>query len=333
MRKQVPDPAAFGLLGTSAALQTVVTAIGQAASSEAGVLIVAETGSGKELAARAVHALSSRKSGPFVVVDCSNLSPTLAESLLYGHTRGAFTDARAEQEGLVAEADGGTLFLDEIGELPLALQKSFLRVLQERTYRQVGSTRERVSDFRLIAATNRDIEAMAASGAFREDLLFRLRTLEIRIPPLRERPGDIAVLAGAFTEEFARKYGTPHKQLFRQTLLMLESYPWPGNVRELRNTMEAAVIASGAYAGITPAHLPRALLQALLGAADNMPATSSPDSGWATPPSYSAYREEQDKVYFSRLMSHCGNNVAEASRLSGLSQASIYRYIRLYGLR
>jgi two-component system NtrC family response regulator len=342
--KNIPSLSSFGILGAGVSMQEFTRSISQAAASDAGVLLLGETGVGKELAARAIHTLSSRNADPFVVVDCSNMPPNLIESLLYGHVRGAFTDARVEHKGFIAEADKGTLFLDEIGELPLSLQKSFLRVLQERRYRQIGAAGEQTSNFRLIAATNRNLDDMVKRGHFRSDLLFRLRTLEICLPPLRERVQDIPIIAESFVARFSRQYKTPPKQISRQTMLLLESYSWPGNVRELRNILEAAVIASGMADILYPRHLPRHMLASLLQdessekkpmplAANGacQPASDMP-CGQQEPPLYCEYKNSQDFKYFTQLLGYCGHNMAMASEISGLSVASVYRYLHLHGI-
>ena len=332
--------AASGLLGESPAWQRIRGQLARAAESEAGALLLGETGVGKELAARAIHANSRRRKGPFVVVDCSNLTETLVESALYGHVRGAFTGAHADRRGLVAEADGGALFLDEVGELPLSLQKSFLRVLQERRFRPVGATREQPSDFRLLAATNRDLDAMVRNGNFREDLLFRLRTLEIRLPPLRERGDDRTLLAAHFIRLTCERYGLPAKRLSRQAAAALAGYAWPGNVREMGNVMESAVVEAGRDAVIHPKHLPGYVRVSVLdkgrARAEAAPATpplpALRDASGREFPAYDAYRAGCDRAYFQQLMELCDNDVARASRLSGLSVASVYRRLGLAGI-
>ncbi len=324
-----------GIIGDSPAMRRAKELLLKAAESEAGALITGETGVGKELAARAIHASGRRKSGPFAVVDCSNLSETLVESALYGHVKGAFTGAYADRNGLVTEADGGTLFLDEVGELPLSLQKSFLRLLQERRYRPVGATRELSSDFRLVAATNRDLDAMARAGEFRSDLLFRLRTLEINLPPLRERGEDLPKLARHFIGLSSRRYNLPEKRPAPQLLAALSSYSWPGNVRELSNVMEAAVIEAGADDVLYPKHLPAAVRLAVLGE-DESPAPGAAADRDAraknAPPPYAQYKARRDKEYFLDLMKACDDDVLRASRVSGLSVPSIYRHLGLAGI-
>lgn len=323
-----------GIIGGAPSIQRAKELIARAAESEANVLILGETGAGKELAAQAIHANSRRRSGPFIVVDCSNLTETLVESVLYGHVKGAFTGAHADRSGLVAEAHGGTLFLDEVGELPLPLQKSFLRVLQEHRFRPVGGAREQASDFRLVAATNRDLEAMTHSGKFRSDLLFRLRTLELALPPLRERGGDTALLAGHFADLFCRRSGLPPKKLSPDLLQVLSCYAWPGNVRELANVLEAAVIGAGQDPVLHPKHLPGHVRVSSLPKARKRkgPAPGPARDERSGPLTYEEYKAARDRDYFQQLMEICEGDVTRASSLSGLSVPSVYRHLGLAGI-
>ncbi|MBE0585438.1 MAG: sigma-54-dependent Fis family transcriptional regulator, partial [Desulfofustis sp.] len=222
-------PDKLGILGESSVMRRTMAEIGKTAASDAAVLIRGETGVGKELAARAIHENSRKRKGPFVVVDCSNLSESLVESILYGHAKGAYTGAHLSRMGLIAEADGGTLFLDEVGELPLSLQKSFLRVLQERSFRPLGDNREQTSDFRLVAATNKDLDKMVERSLFRSDLLFRLRTVELTLPPLRDRGDDRKLLARHFVDLTCKRYAiTPVKVISDALLQVVLDYSWPG---------------------------------------------------------------------------------------------------------
>lgn len=324
-----------GIVGNSTAISRAKQLMARAAESEASVLILGETGVGKELAAQAIHTNGPRKSNSFVVVDCSNLTESLLESVLYGHVKGSFTGAHSDHRGLVAEANGGTLFLDEIGELPASLQKSFLRVLQEHRFRPVGSTKEQTSDFRLVAATNRDLEAMTRAGTFRSDLLFRLRTLEIEIPPLRQRDSDVMVLAKHFTAATCDRYRLPKKSFSKQISKVITAYVWPGNVRELGNVMEAAVIAAGQEPIIYPKHLPSHIRVSYLnqGKPKRQP-SKTPMAQTADRPiqPYKDYKAMRDQAYFQQLMDICNNDITKASRLSGLSVPSIYRHLGLAGI-
>ena len=245
-----------GIIGRSRALTKCLDTVAQAAASEANVLVVGETGTGKELFSRAIHDNSLRKDGPFVVVDCAALPEKLVESTLFGHCKGAFTGADKRFDGLVLHAHGGTLFLDEVGELPMAAQRVFLRVLQEKRFRPVGGTSEVSSDFRLVAATNRDLEAMAGQGRFRQDLLYRIRSITVRLPALREVAGDIRELTCHYIEVLCQRLGLERKGYAPEFLQTLMAYDWPGNVRELVHALESAVVEAGADRLLYPRHLP-----------------------------------------------------------------------------
>lgn len=226
-------------------MQRVLELAGKVAPTDSTVLITGESGTGKEVLARCIHQNSRRASRVFVAVNCSALAPTLVESELFGHEKGAFTGAAAQHLGRFERAHGGTLFLDEVGDLEGALQVKLLRVLQERTFERVGGTRQIAVDVRVIAATNRDLKRLAAEGRFRDDLYYRLSAFPIEIPPLRERPGDIPTLARALLDRAARKLGKPAPALAPGAAEVLASYPWPGNVRELENVMERMAILCG----------------------------------------------------------------------------------------
>jgi transcriptional regulator with GAF, ATPase, and Fis domain len=223
-------------------MQEVVSAIEQVAASRATVLIRGESGTGKELIAKLVHAKSPRRSGPFVKVDCAAIPDNLLEDELFGHVKGAFTGAAGRRRGKFEAADGGTIFLDEVGELPLHLQPKLLRVLQEREIEPLGGDETRVVDVRVVAATNRDLAAMAAAGTFREDLFYRLNVVPVVVPPLRERPEDVAPLAKFFLDRFSESGGRKTGGFTAAALAELSGRPWPGNVRELENCVERAAI-------------------------------------------------------------------------------------------
>lgn len=330
------------IVGESHAMLRSMQDIGKAAASEAGVLIRGETGVGKELAARAVHQNSRRRNGPFIVVDCSNLSESLVESTLYGHVKGAFTGAHVDRKGLVAQADGGTLFLDEVGELPPELQKSFLRVLQERRFRPVGASQEMQSDFRLVAATNRDLASMVEEGRFRNDLLYRLQTVEVVLPPLRERDKDISSLTSHFISRTCDRYGLGKKTVSDELLKVTVSYEWPGNVRELMNVMEAAVIQAGTDPVIYPKHLPTHIRLGFLGIEKQVEVTEQPQPQSVsenTPQSqpeqistYADYKRDCDGQYFRLIMQAADNDINKVSKISGLSVPSVYRYLSQIGI-
>jgi transcriptional regulator with GAF, ATPase, and Fis domain len=232
------------IVGSGPAIKKVLQQVEQVARTTSSVLLMGETGSGKELVARAIHRLSLRQKKPLITVNCASLPPSLIESELFGREKGAFTGALTRQAGRFEIADGSTLFLDEIGELPLELQGKLLRVLEEGRFERLGSTRTIRVDVRVIAATHRDIKKEAALGNFREDLYYRINVFPIEIPPLRERAEDIPLLVWAFVNEFSERMGKKIRTVTRKTIESLQRYPWPGNVRELRNVIERAVIVS-----------------------------------------------------------------------------------------
>jgi PAS domain S-box-containing protein len=245
LRKEIRELRDFGeILGTSPPMQRMLEDLRQVAATDASVLILGETGTGKELVARAVHELSPRRSKPLVKVNCGAIPASLIESELFGHEKGAFTGATGRREGRFSMADGGTIFLDEVGEIPPDLQVKLLRVLQEGEFESVGGDRTRSVDVRVIAATNRDLEAMMREGTFRQDLYYRLNVFPLRVPPLRERSEDVELLARTFAERFAQRLGRPLAPLTADGLAKLCRYEWPGNVRELQNVIERAVITS-----------------------------------------------------------------------------------------
>src|SRR6185295_6157463 len=229
------------IVGTSPALRAVLANVSRVAPTDSTVLVTGETGTGKELVARAIHKRSSRSSRAFVSVNCAVIPPTLIASELFGHEKGAFTGALNRRVGRFELADGGTIFLDEIGDLPVDTQVALLRVLQEREFERLGSTHPIKVDVRVIAATNRDLKAAMATGVFREDLFFRLNVFPVEVPPLRERTGDIPLLVAYFVERYASKAGKTIRHVDKRTLHLVQSYRWPGNVRELQNVIERAV--------------------------------------------------------------------------------------------
>jgi len=233
-----------GIIGSSPRMQACRALLSSAAGSDASVLLTGETGTGKELFARAIHDHSARSSHRFVIVDCAALPPLIVESILFGHEKGSYTGADKDRQGLIIQAHKGTLFLDEVGELPLSVQKKFLRILQEGRFRPVGKPTEIESDFRVISATNRSLEELAASGKFRRDLLFRLKAVTIELPPLRERSEDILDLASLHLERLYAKYRLKPKRLSAAFRGTLTQYAWPGNVRELFQALESALVVA-----------------------------------------------------------------------------------------
>jgi DNA-binding NtrC family response regulator len=296
----------------------------------ASVLLLGESGTGKELVARAVHEASARAAGPLVVVDCASLPETLFETELFGHERGAFTGATAGRSGLVESASGGTLFLDEVGDIPLAIQVKLLRLLESGTYRRVGSTELRHADIRVVAATHRDLPAMVTQGCFREDLYFRLGVFPIRLPALRERDGDVPLLAAALLSRLA-----PQRRLSLApgALALLAQQPFPGNVRELRNLLErAAILCDGLR--IELSHV-----EAALAAGAPLAVGGAPDarSGVAAAPAAlpaagaGTLRSQQRELLRVQVSAHRGSR-AELARALGISERSLYRRLRELGM-
>ena len=243
------------IVGRSVAMKKILTQAEQVAKTDSTVLLLGETGTGKELLARAIHSMSLRKDRPLVTVNCASLPPTLIESELFGREKGAYTGALTKMAGRFEIADGSTLFLDEIGELPIDLQSKLLRVLEDGTFERLGSTKPIHVNVRIIAATNRDIEEEIKNGRFRQDLFYRLNVFPIVIPPLRRRPEDIPPLVRAIVKEFQKKMGKEIESIPKKTMQALQSYSWPGNVRELRNMLEHAMILSNGK--VLDVHLPK----------------------------------------------------------------------------
>jgi len=330
-----------GIVGSSSRIRTCLDLLAQAASSEANVLVSGETGTGKELFAWAIHKNSARSDRNFVVVDCAALPETLVESTLFGHVRGAFTGADKPRDGLVRQADGGTLFLDEIGELSISIQKAFLRVLQERRFRPVGGGQEVSSDFRLVAATNRRLEDLTRTGGFREDLLFRLRTFVLELPPLRETKEDIKDLMLHYLVRFCELYGSPMKGYSPDFLEVLMAYDWPGNVRELIQALEKAVISAKDEPMLFAKHLPDHIRIQLARASvlQKRPPGASAEASPATDPSLNLkdFREAEmariEKDYLASLLRRTNGEVGEACRISGLSRSRLYTLLKKYGLK
>jgi len=321
LRRAVAERGRFeSLLGDSDAMRAVYDLIARVAASDATVLITGESGTGKELTARAVHARSARASGPFVAVNCAAIPEALLESELFGHVRGAFTDARTDRAGLFVRASGGTLFLDEIGELPLALQPTLLRAIQERMVRPVGADREVGFDARLVAATTRDLATMVEDGRFRDDLYYRLDVVRVTLPPLRERGRDVLVLAQAFLERFAARSGTAVTGLTAPAADRLLNYRWPGNVRELANCIERAV-ALARTSHLTVDDLPERIRayrpSHVVVAADS--------------PTELVRLDEVERRYILHVLDAVGGSRTEAARILGVDRKTLYRRLRSYG--
>jgi NtrC-family two-component system response regulator AlgB len=313
VRAVVPEA---DLLTEEPAMRQALDVAFKAAPAEATVLLRGESGTGKGVLARAVHARSPRAAAPFVTVHCPSLSAELLESELFGHARGAFTGAVQDTQGKVAAAEGGTLFLDEVGELPLALQPKLLRLLQEKRYERVGETRTRASDVRILAASNRDLQAAVAAGAFREDLLYRLNVIEVVVPPLRQRRKDLLPLAEHLLQFFARQAGKAVAGFTEEARDALLRYPWPGNVRELRNAIERGVIlCAGASVGLAD-------LPAQVGA---------PPPGRRLEVGAAVTLEELEAEHIRRVLATHAT-LEEAAGVLGIDPSTLYRKRKRYGL-
>ena len=325
------------LLGRSPQWETCLDFVARAAQSEANVLITGETGTGKERLATAIHQNGPRAGKNFVVVDCAGLPENLVGSILFGHERGAFTGADQARVGLIRQADGGTLFLDEVGELPLSMQGAFLRVLQDRRFRPLGQDREVESDFRLLAATNRDMERMVREGRFRGDLLFRLRSLAFQIPPLRERREDIREITMAHTARLCERHGADTKGFSPDFFESLYDYHWPGNVRELLHTVETVLENARFEPTLFPRHLPMHIRVSLARHSVGRTAPSAADAAERASEASSlapldiVRRDAVDRVerkYLQDLLSVTRRDIKEACRVSGLSRSRLYHLLR-----
>lgn len=328
------------IIGKSAGINAVLERVAQAAAVESNTLISGETGTGKELLARTIHENSARSKHPFVVVDCAALPETIVESVLFGHAKGAFTGADKERQGMIRQAHGGTLFLDEVGELPLAIQKAFLRVIQERRFRPVSGRKEVDVNFRLIAATNRNLDEMADCGQFRNDLLFRLRAFEIEAPPLRLRTSDIKRLTTYYLSQLADIYGSAPKAISKDFLEALGNYHWPGNVRELFHTLEEANTIAGNETTLYPHCLPtriRAIVTRRMVKARTVTVveprtidlTSLTKENFL---SINAFRNSVEREYLKQLNHITHGNRKEACRISGLSRTRLFELLKKHRL-
>ncbi len=329
----------FGeIVGSSPQLSACLKSLQEAASTDASVLLCGETGTGKELFARAVHRYSARAQGNFVALDCTVLPESIVGSLLFGHEKGSFSGADKTCEGLIRQAHRGTLFLDEVGELSPTLQKAFLRVLQEHRFRPIGNHTEVESDFRLVAATNRDLLQSLAHGQFRRDLLYRLHSCLIELPPLRSRTDDIQPLAIYHVDRLCQSHGFCAKQLTPDFIRSLCVYPWPGNVRELINTLEQTLFMAKQETILFARHLPqhiriqvaRSVLKSrhVIDSSDS----SRPAGAQRSLPPLQDFRSGvfsmAEKHYLASLVQHAGQNVSQACQLSGLSRSRLYSLLK-----
>jgi DNA-binding NtrC family response regulator len=313
------------LLGRSDAALRTRALIEKVAPTDAGVLITGENGTGKELVARQLHALSRRHSGPFVAVNCAAIPAELVESELFGHERGAFTGAHSARAGTFEQSDGGTLLLDEVGDMPLPMQGKLLRALQEQVVVRVGGQKPIKVDVRVLAATNQDLQAMVEKKEFREDLYWRLHGLRIHLPPLRERTEDIDELAPHFLLEACARNGLPRKKLLRDGLDWLRAQPWPGNIRQLKNALEgAAILASGDDVGSID-----------LLAATSPPPVSQPGGGhdWFAYATIDEFHAATEKEFIRRkLMENAGNIKRTAEKIE-LQRSNLYKKLERYGMK
>jgi len=313
LRRRLDEDAAFrGIIGTSEAMQDVFHQIQQVARVDTTALIRGDTGTGKELAARAIHDASDRAEGPFVAVNCAALNRELAASQLFGHKKGAFTGAVSDEVGFFEAADGGTLFLDEIGDIPLDVQRQLLRVLEERAVTRVGETRSRPIDVRIVAATHRDLRAEVEADRFREDLLYRIRIARITLPPLRHRRGDIPLLVRRFLEDRQAATGKTVQAVSQAAMRRLIDYHWPGNVRELRNAIEYALIQ----------------VQGDVLRADDLP----PEVQQADPTDTTEAWPDDEAERIRAALEHTDGNRSAAAELLGISRATLYRRLDAYDI-
>jgi two-component system, NtrC family, response regulator len=314
LQQQLAPDSFQGMLGTSQAMQDVFAAIRKVANTEVPVLILGESGTGKERAAQAIHNLSKRKDGPFIAINCGAIPENLLESELFGHEKGSFTGAHAQKMGRVETAQGGTLFLDEIGELPQALQVKFLRFLQERVIQRVGGRKDIPVDIRLVAATNADLAKSMSEGKFREDLFFRLAVVKVKLPPLRDRFGDVPLIATAILKRFAAENGNEKLKFTPAALRAMENYHWPGNIRELENRVRrAAIMAEGSRISDADLEL------------------SPTESGGGV--TLKEAREALEKEYLTRALKRHKCNLSAAATELGISRPTIYELMDRFGFR
>ncbi len=325
LRSQLQERFCFDkVIGVSEAMQEVFTLVQKVAGSQANVLIRGESGTGKELIARTIHANGPRAGRPFIPIDCGSLTETLLESELFGHEKGAFTGAHATKLGLFEVGEGGTIFLDEVGGMSLTLQARLLRVLQERQVRRVGGTKFINVDVRVISASNRDLKEAVRNGTFREDLYYRLNVVQIALPPLRARAGDVPVLANAFLSQFADAEGKGVQKLDPRTLRLLEEYHWPGNVRELRNVIERAVaLADGPT--LLPEHLTEGLRYGEL--------VESRADGSTMKTAKQAIIDAFERNYLVDLLKKHKGHIGHSAQEAGVDRKTIERMLKKHGLR
>lgn len=333
------------IIGKSPEMLKCYDLASDAARSEANVLIDGKTGTGKELFAQFIHVHSSRCDNKFIIVDCASLSETLVESTLFGHTKGAFTGADFTKKGLITLANNGTLFLDEVGELPLLVQKHLLRVLQERTYRPVGETEEQTSNFRLITATNKNLDKMVEQGSFRQDLLYRIKTIHLNLPPLQIRDGDIIELTHYKLGLLQKQYKCPARNVSPGFYDVLNNYDWPGNVRQLFNVLERVFATLGTtdtiYARDLPPELRLSMAASDLKKSEPLPVSQSQELLSAQSivelfisdiPTLKTFKEKNEKEYLLNLLAHHNENIAKCLEISGLSRSHFYVLLKKHAI-
>ncbi len=346
LRRDADQTQFSGILGRSPAIRGLFHQLDRIAASDITVLVQGESGTGKELVARAIHEHSARRGGPLVAVNCAAIPESLQDSELFGHEKGAFTGADQSRPGRFEQANGGTLFLDEVAELSSELQAKLLRVLQERKFERVGGRTTLTSDFRLVAATHRDLASMVGRGEFREDLFFRLAVLELHVPPLREREGDIAMLSDAFIRQMASEAGRDCPRLATDTVALLHRHPWPGNVRELRNSLQRALVVCEDGV-IQPGDLPPRMLRDVGSGTETERPVPAPASKVvaiagepepradpvAQPRLEGASLAEIERAAIEAALVSAGGNLSEVTRRLGIGRATLYRRLKKYGMR
>jgi DNA-binding NtrC family response regulator len=317
------------IIGGSEGLKSVLERVEKVAIRDTSILITGESGTGKELVAQAIHYNSSRKEAKFVAINCGALPESLLESELFGYKKGAFTGAKEDREGLLEAADGGTLFLDEVGNLPMNVQKTLLRFLQEQEFHRIGDTRPKKVDVRILSATNTDLKWAIKSGAFREDLYYRLNVVNIHMPPLRERQSDIPLLAAHFIKLQNEKFGTRIKGLTADALEVAVTFDWPGNIRQLKNVIEACMTLEGSD------QITIATISQFVDVPNDAPIPAAIAEGMAVGDEgdYSLALARFEKDYLKGLLKRHGGNVEAAAREAGMNMATIYRKIKKYGIR
>ncbi|MCE9499166.1 MAG: sigma-54 dependent transcriptional regulator [Leptospira sp.] len=335
----------IGIIGNSPEIIQILDVVARASLSDASVLITGETGTGKELFAHAIHRNSTRVKGPFVIVDCASLTDTIVESILFGSKKGAFTGADKDRTGLIQEADGGTLFLDEAGEMPMSVQKTFLRVLQEKTFRPVGSLNEIQANFRLVSATNKNLSQMVEKGTYREDLFFRMSSSHIEIPPLRNQKTSLEELILHFIDRLSEKYRAAAKGFTPDFLETLTLYEWPGNVRELIGALEHAFSSGLGEQVLYPIHLPVNIRVAVTRNAVDKKQGTGPEAETnvlqiltnGALPTWNTYKRSGtsalQRKYFKDLLDHCNGDFEMVSNISGLGRARLYELLKKHGIK